>query len=38
MEAALTDWEPDDLHRLASLFERLVSDFVTHAEAAVEGA
>ncbi|MEU1512841.1 MarR family transcriptional regulator [Streptomyces sp. NPDC005811] len=38
MEAALADWEPADLHRLAALFERLVSDFVTHAEAAVEGA
>ncbi|WP_416985579.1 MarR family winged helix-turn-helix transcriptional regulator [Streptomyces sp. T028] len=38
MEAALADWKPEDLHRLASLFQRLVSDFVIHAEAAVEGA
>ncbi|WP_133910931.1 MarR family winged helix-turn-helix transcriptional regulator [Streptomyces sp. NBC_00582] len=37
MQAALTDWEPEDLHHLASLFERLVRDFVTHAEAPVEG-
>ncbi|MFJ8113744.1 MarR family winged helix-turn-helix transcriptional regulator [Streptomyces sp. NPDC096132] len=38
MHAALADWTPSDLHQLASLFERLVEDFVTHAETAVEGA
>ncbi|MFI7499253.1 MarR family winged helix-turn-helix transcriptional regulator [Streptomyces sp. NPDC049687] len=37
IQAALLDWAPDDLHRLAALFERLVDDFVTHAEAPVDG-
>ncbi|MFI5800163.1 MarR family winged helix-turn-helix transcriptional regulator [Streptomyces sp. NPDC051677] len=32
MQAALADWTPDDLHQLATLFDRLVDDFVTHAE------
>jgi hypothetical protein len=32
MEAALADWSPDDLGRLAGLFHRLVDDFVRHAE------
>ncbi|MFI6339804.1 MarR family winged helix-turn-helix transcriptional regulator [Streptomyces sp. NPDC050535] len=36
MEVALADWSPDDLRQLATLFHRLVDDFVTHAEADVE--
>ncbi|MFC8142108.1 MarR family winged helix-turn-helix transcriptional regulator [Streptomyces paradoxus] len=32
MEAALADWPPEDLGRLAGLFHRLVDDFVRHAE------
>ncbi|MEY9962565.1 DNA-binding MarR family transcriptional regulator [Streptacidiphilus sp. MAP12-16] len=36
MEMALADWSPEDLRKLAKLFHRLVDDFVTHAEAAVE--
>ncbi|MER5434639.1 MarR family transcriptional regulator [Streptomyces sp. NPDC002588] len=38
MQAALADWNPGDLHELASLFERLVKDFVAHAEMPMEGA
>ncbi|MEV0741672.1 MarR family transcriptional regulator [Streptomyces sp. NPDC050549] len=36
MEVALADWSPEDLRQLAALFHRLVDDFVTHAEAAVD--
>ena len=36
MEMALADWSPEDLRQLAALFHRLVDDFVTHAEAAVD--
>ncbi|MET8983754.1 MarR family transcriptional regulator [Streptomyces sp. NPDC004539] len=37
MEVALTHWTPADLERLADLFHRLVSDFVTYAEAELPG-
>jgi DNA-binding MarR family transcriptional regulator len=36
IEMALADWSPEDLRQLATLFHRLVDDFVTHAEAAVD--
>ncbi|MFI6338908.1 MarR family winged helix-turn-helix transcriptional regulator [Streptomyces sp. NPDC050535] len=36
MEVALADWSPEDLRQFATLFHRLVDDFVTHAEAPVE--
>jgi DNA-binding MarR family transcriptional regulator len=36
MEMALADWSSEDLQQLATLFHRLVDDFVAHAEAAVE--
>ncbi|MFI1925503.1 MULTISPECIES: MarR family winged helix-turn-helix transcriptional regulator [unclassified Streptomyces] len=36
MSLALADWTPDDLRRLATLFHRLVDDFVAHAEMAVD--
>ncbi|WP_262059582.1 MarR family winged helix-turn-helix transcriptional regulator [Streptomyces sp. STR69] len=36
MEMALADWSSEDLRQLAALFHRLVDDFVTHAEAAVD--
>ncbi|WP_405933267.1 MarR family winged helix-turn-helix transcriptional regulator [Streptomyces sp. NBC_00827] len=36
MQVALADWSSEDLRQLATLFHRLVDDFVTHAEAAVE--
>jgi DNA-binding MarR family transcriptional regulator len=36
MEVALAHWSPEDLHQLATLFHRLVDDFVTNAEAAVD--
>jgi DNA-binding MarR family transcriptional regulator len=36
IEIALTDWSPEDVHRLALLFERLVEGFVLHAEAALD--
>ncbi|MFE6825052.1 MarR family winged helix-turn-helix transcriptional regulator [Streptomyces sp. NPDC057690] len=36
MSLALADWTPDDLRQLATLFHRLVDDFVTHAEMAVD--
>ncbi|MGW0942547.1 MarR family winged helix-turn-helix transcriptional regulator [Streptomyces sp. NPDC002623] len=38
MQAALVDWAPDDLHHLATLFDRMVSDFVAQVEVPVEGA
>ncbi|MEU1083047.1 MarR family transcriptional regulator [Streptomyces sp. NPDC005908] len=31
MQAALAHWSPDDLRRLASLFHRMVDDFLAHA-------
>jgi hypothetical protein len=37
MEMALAHWPAEDLRHLAALFHRLVDDFVTHAEAAVDG-
>lgn len=37
MRMALADWSPEDLRQFATLFHRLVDDFVTHAEADVEG-
>ncbi|MFE2425862.1 MarR family winged helix-turn-helix transcriptional regulator [Streptomyces sp. NPDC059373] len=36
IEMALADWSTEDLRQLATLFHRLVDDFVTHAEAEVE--
>ena len=33
---AVADWSPEDLHQLAALFQRLVDDFVSHAEEPVE--
>jgi DNA-binding MarR family transcriptional regulator len=36
IEVALADWSSEDLRQLAALFHRLVDDFVTHAEAAVD--
>ncbi|MFJ8058453.1 MarR family winged helix-turn-helix transcriptional regulator [Streptomyces sp. NPDC096142] len=36
IERALAHWSPEDLRQLAGLFHRLVDDFVTHAEAAVD--
>lgn len=36
MQVALADWSSEDMRQLATLFHRLVDDFVTHAEAAVE--
>jgi DNA-binding MarR family transcriptional regulator len=35
MEMALRDWSPEDLHQMATLFHRLVDDFVSNAEEAV---
>jgi hypothetical protein len=32
VELALADWTPDDLERFATLFRRLVHDFVAHTE------
>lgn len=31
MQAALAQWSPDDLSRLATLFHRMVDDFLAHA-------
>ncbi|MFJ2154757.1 MarR family winged helix-turn-helix transcriptional regulator [Streptomyces sp. NPDC087856] len=36
IEMALAHWSAEDLRQLAGLFHRLVDDFVSHAEAAVE--
>ncbi|MCX5239563.1 MarR family transcriptional regulator [Streptomyces prunicolor] len=36
IEMALIHWSAEDLRQLADLFHRLVDDFVTHAEAAVD--
>jgi DNA-binding MarR family transcriptional regulator len=36
IEVALTQWSAEDLRHLAGLFHRLVDDFVTYAEAAVD--
>jgi DNA-binding MarR family transcriptional regulator len=36
IEIALADWSPEDRGQLATLFHRLVDDFVTHAEAVVD--
>ena len=30
MQIALADWSPDELHQLATLFHRMVGDFLTH--------
>ncbi|GAA3506298.1 MarR family transcriptional regulator [Streptomyces prasinosporus] len=30
MQAALADWSPEDLRQLATLFHRMVDDFLTH--------
>ncbi|MBD0739104.1 MarR family transcriptional regulator [Streptomyces sp. CBMA29] len=32
MQMALSDWSPEDLGQLATLFHRMVDDFVAHAE------
>ncbi|CAM5332717.1 hypothetical protein AQI96_33665 [Streptomyces canus] len=32
VELALADWTPDELERFATLFRRLVHDFVAHTE------
>ncbi|WP_328875449.1 MarR family transcriptional regulator [Streptomyces sp. NBC_00287] len=37
MEIALADWSEEELQQLATLFHRLVADFVRHTEAAVDG-
>ena len=37
MQTALADWSPEDLRQFATLFHRLVDDFVARAEAEVEG-
>ncbi|WP_037679710.1 MarR family winged helix-turn-helix transcriptional regulator [Streptomyces griseus] len=31
MQMALADWDPEDLRRLATLFHRMVDDFLAHA-------
>ncbi|MEZ3182915.1 MarR family transcriptional regulator [Streptomyces pimonensis] len=31
IQAALADWSPDDLRQLATLFHRMVDDFLAHA-------
>jgi DNA-binding MarR family transcriptional regulator len=36
MEMALRDWSPEDLTQMATLFRRLVDDFVANAEETVE--
>ncbi|WP_442818958.1 MarR family winged helix-turn-helix transcriptional regulator [Streptomyces sp. NBC_01235] len=36
MNVALAAWDPDDLRQLATLFHRLVDDFVAHAETPVD--
>lgn len=36
LELVLADWSPEDLRQMAMLFHRLVDDFVTHAEAAID--
>jgi DNA-binding MarR family transcriptional regulator len=33
MQMALTHWSPGDLHQLATLFQRMVDDFVAHSAA-----
>ncbi|MET9762000.1 MarR family transcriptional regulator [Streptomyces sp. NPDC006372] len=37
MQMALADWPPEDLAQLAGLFQRLVDDFVAHAEVDIKG-
>lgn len=32
MQMALADWTPEELHQLATLFHRMVDDFVARAE------
>lgn len=32
MQAALADWSPEDLHQLATLFRRMVDDFVARGD------
>ena len=34
MQAALTSWTPEDVHQLATLFHRMVDDFLAYADAA----
>lgn len=33
---ALRDWSPEDLEQVATLFNRLVDDFVANADAAID--
>lgn len=37
IDVALADWSKEDLRQLATLFNRMVADFVAHAEADVDG-
>ncbi|WP_128376203.1 MarR family winged helix-turn-helix transcriptional regulator [Streptomyces cavernae] len=37
MQMALSDWSPDDLRQLATLFHRMVDDFLSHADDEVGG-
>ncbi|MEV0221649.1 MarR family winged helix-turn-helix transcriptional regulator [Streptomyces sp. NPDC050704] len=37
MEVALADWSPGELRQLATLFHRMVDDFLDKAEADIEG-
>jgi DNA-binding MarR family transcriptional regulator len=37
MQTALRDWSEEDLHQVATLFQRLVDDFVANAEDPVGG-
>lgn len=32
MQTALSEWSPEDLRQLATLFHRMVDDFLTHAD------
>lgn len=38
MQMALADWSPQDLHQLATLFQRMVADLLAQAEDEVAGA
>ncbi|MET8978164.1 MarR family transcriptional regulator [Streptomyces sp. NPDC004539] len=37
IDQALAEWSPEDRGRLAALFGRMVSDFLTHSEAEIQG-
>jgi hypothetical protein len=38
MQMALADWSPQDLHQLATLFQRMVGDLLAQAEDEAAGA